>query len=349
MVGTPDRRTATAREIEGLIGFFVNTLVLRADLAGDPTFARAAGPGARGGAGRLRAPGRAVRAAGRGAGSRSATSSRTPLFQVMFVAAERAGRGARRCRACALARRGRRSGRPPSSTSLLAARRARTAAARAPSSTAPTSSTPPTVERLLGHFATPARRGRCATRTRGSATLPLLDRGRARSSCWWSGTTPAPRLRAALPSTSSSRRRRRATPGRRRSRFEGEDADLRASWTRGPTAWPATCARSGVGPGGAGGALPGALARAGGGAAGHPQGGRRLRAARPGLPGGAAGLHAGGRRAPAVLVTQEPLLDGLPVGGRARRSILGRGWSELAAGARGRGRRGGRGRRTWPT
>ena len=38
----------------------------------------------------------------------------------------------------------------------------------------------------------------------------------------------------------------------------------------------------------------------------HPQGGRRLRAARPRLPGGAAGLHAGGRGAP-VLLTQERL------------------------------------------
>ena len=61
---SPDRSRA---EIEGLIGFFVNTLVLRTDLVGRPDLPRAAAAGARDGAGRLRAPGPAVRAAGRGA------------------------------------------------------------------------------------------------------------------------------------------------------------------------------------------------------------------------------------------------------------------------------------------
>ena len=56
-------------EIEGLIGFFVNTLVLRGDLTGDAVVPRAARPGARDRAGRLHAPGRAVRKAGRGAGA----------------------------------------------------------------------------------------------------------------------------------------------------------------------------------------------------------------------------------------------------------------------------------------
>ena len=50
-----------------LIGFFVNTLVLRTDVSGNPRFARAARPGAGDRSGRLRAPGRAVRAGGRGA------------------------------------------------------------------------------------------------------------------------------------------------------------------------------------------------------------------------------------------------------------------------------------------
>ena len=93
----------TRAELEGLIGFFVNTLVLRADLSGRPELPRAARPGAGGGAGGLRPPGRAVREAGRASCAPSATSSRTPLFQVMFVlqntplpALQVAGAGARR-------------------------------------------------------------------------------------------------------------------------------------------------------------------------------------------------------------------------------------------------------------
>ena len=86
--------TAPAREIEGLIGFFVNTLVLRADLSGEPAFRELLAQVARDGAGRLRPPGPALRAAGRGARSRSATS-----------AARRCSRSCSSCRT----RRGRRS------------------------------------------------------------------------------------------------------------------------------------------------------------------------------------------------------------------------------------------------
>ena len=57
----------TRREIEGLIGFFVNTLVLRTISSGDAGLRAARRPGARDRARRLRAPGPAVRAAGRGA------------------------------------------------------------------------------------------------------------------------------------------------------------------------------------------------------------------------------------------------------------------------------------------
>ena len=68
-----DRRPHARARPEGLIGFFVNTLVLRTDLVGRPDLPRAAGAGARGGARRLRPPGRAVRAAGRGAAAGAQT------------------------------------------------------------------------------------------------------------------------------------------------------------------------------------------------------------------------------------------------------------------------------------
>ena len=42
--------------LDELVGFFVNTLVLRVDLAGDPSVAELAGPGAGAQPGRLRAP-----------------------------------------------------------------------------------------------------------------------------------------------------------------------------------------------------------------------------------------------------------------------------------------------------
>ena len=107
---------ASARELEGLIGFFVNTLVLRAASAGDAAFRELLAPGAGDRAGRLRAPGRALRAAGGGAAararpepharsSRSSSPSRT----------RRAGR-APQCRGWPCSPLERREPPPPSST-----------------------------------------------------------------------------------------------------------------------------------------------------------------------------------------------------------------------------------------
>ena len=83
----PTSPTATALETEGLIGFFINQLVLRTDLSGDPTFARAAGAGARG---RRSAPTR-TRTCRSITWSRRSSLPRSlrhaPLFQVkLFVA-----------------------------------------------------------------------------------------------------------------------------------------------------------------------------------------------------------------------------------------------------------------------
>ena len=131
--------------------------------------------------------------------------------------------------------------------------------------------------------------------------------------------------RAALPararaSTRSSRPRRARTPDAVAVRFGRRSRSPTASSTRAPTSSPTTCARSASAPRCASALclerspeLVVAHAR-------HPQGRRRLRAARPGLPRRAAGLHAARTRGAPVLLTQAHLAAELPVAERAARA-----------------------------
>ena len=91
-VGTPIANR-TDEALEPLIGFFVNTLALRANRGGQSELRRAAGARAEGGARRLRAPGGAVRATGRGAWRRARSGSVGAVSGDVHPA-ERAGRRA---------------------------------------------------------------------------------------------------------------------------------------------------------------------------------------------------------------------------------------------------------------
>ena len=85
-------------ETEGLIGFFLNTLALRTDLGGEPDLPRAARPGPRDHARRLRAPGRPLRGAAGGAeaGARPLAHAALPG---LLQHAEPSSGGDRGCRA----------------------------------------------------------------------------------------------------------------------------------------------------------------------------------------------------------------------------------------------------------
>ena len=278
---------ATGAEIEGLIGFFVNTLVLRARPGGRARrFRELLGRVRETALERLRPPGPAVRAAGRGAGARSASLGHTPLFQVMLRAAERAAARRSSCPGCALRRwqlehAATREVRPDAVALRGDGGRAR----RRRSSTAPTSSTPPRSSGWLGHLrallegvAGRPGRGRSAGRCRCSPR-------RSAASCWWSGTTPPRRV--------AGRRRPRALRGagapHARTRWPSSDGESALTYARARTRAPNRLAHRLRAPG----------RRAGGrwwalclerslellvGAARRPQGGRRLRAARPRLP-----------------------------------------------------------------
>ena len=107
----------------------------------------------------------------------------------------------------------------------------------------------------------------------------------------WNDTARASRRR---PCPRCSPRRRRARPSDRGGVRGRELSYARARRARQPAGASSARARGGARDGGR--AVRRALARDGGRAARHPQGGRRLSAARSRLSGRAAGVHAGRRR-----------------------------------------------------
>ena len=231
---------ATGAEIEGLIGFFVNTLVLRADLAGRPELPRAA----RRGCARRRSAPTPTRTCRSRSWSRSCAPERdlghTPLFQVLF-ALQNAAAGALRAagpRAGAAASRS--AARAKFDLTLDARRSGRTGSpARWSYSHRPVRRRDRST-RLAGaassacsrrRWRDPERRAlascRCSPRPSAQQLLRGVERHRR-------GCRPRPALPArAVRGAGGARRRRRAAVV-----FGGGAPDLRASWTRGPTAWP---------------------------------------------------------------------------------------------------------------
>ena len=151
LVGSPVANRDRA-ELEGLVGFFVNTAGAARRPAGRPGLRRAAGAGAGDGARRLRAPGPAVREAGRASWRPGATSRRSRSSRSSSCCRTRRGAALR------LGSRPDAGGRGPAGTetpkfdlTLALAEAAEGLVARL-RSTAPTSSTPPPIARLLAHF-----------------------------------------------------------------------------------------------------------------------------------------------------------------------------------------------------
>ena len=176
--GHADRGPRRGRRSEGLIGFFVNTLVLRTRPGGRPD----ASASCWGGCGRRRwARTRTRTCRSRSwwrSCSRSASLSRTPLFQVMFALQNAPLEALRAAGADAAAAGGGERTTAKFDLTLCAAGDGRRAARRARVQHA-TCSSAATIERLVGHLRAAAARRSSATPERRLSRAAAAERGGA--------------------------------------------------------------------------------------------------------------------------------------------------------------------------
>ena len=250
---------------------------------------RAAGAGAGGDAGRVRAPGDALRKA-RGGAEPGALPEPLAALPGVLHPGRRPGR---RGRAPGARRAGSRNG--------ARGRQVRPVAGPGgdrpgPARRAELQHRPLRAGHRGAHGAAPGAGAGAGRLGRGPAPFRAGARGRGGAGAAGGGPRHrvVPRRGAARPALRGAGT---GAAGRARAHLPGDDADVpRAERARQPPGAPA--ARAGRGPGGAGGDRAGALGRAG---RHHPrraQGRRRVRPARPRLPGGAHRLRPGGRRRP---------------------------------------------------